>query len=268
MDFTPKPSVQWSDNFQSIIDAAMQAEQQAQTPRDYLGASRIGDDCLRKLGYEYHHAPKDPDRHFKGKTLRIFDRGHDAETRMAAYLRLAGFGLVTERADGRQIGFAVAWDEARGCYRIAGNCDGVITSAPYAAGLATPALWEMKSLGDTGWKDTVKKGVRASKPVYFAQMQLYMAYLDLTENPGLFTAINGNTGEIYAERVPFDKQAAQEASDKGVKVVSSASPEELPRVARERTDFRCKWCDFQDRCWAEPATAPSAQPWAWGGIGG
>lgn len=251
MDFAPKPSAAFSANFEAIIDRAMEAKQQAETPRNYLGASRIGEDCLRKLGYEYAKAPKDEGREFKGKTLRVFKRGHNGEADMIDWMRLAGFTLVTEKADGGQIGFAIAWDEERGCYRIAGNCDGVITAAPYDAGLVCPSLWENKVLSDKSWNDTVKKGVRASKPVYFAQMQLYMAYLDLTANPGLFTALNGNTGEIYAEKVPFDREAAQRESDKGAKVVMASSPEELPRIAREPTDFRCKFCDYQNRCWAQ-----------------
>jgi len=246
MDFTPKPSAEWSANFEGIIDRAMQAKQQAEPPRKYLGASRIGDDCLRKLAMEYHHVPKDPDAHFKGKTLRVFERGHDGETRMADRLRLAGFGLVTERPDGRQIGFGVAWDEDRQSFRVAGNCDGVITSAPYESGLVCPA-----------------KGVRASKPVYFVQMQLYMAYLDLTANPGVFTAENGDTGEIYAERVPFDAAVAQAASDKAVKIVQTQSPEEMPRVAKDATDFRCKWCDYAGTCWQSQPSQPAPPTGAW-----
>jgi hypothetical protein len=251
MSFAPRPSVEWSNVFEGIIDAAMQAENAAQPPRNYLGGSRLGEECLRKLGYEFHNTPKDEGREFKGATLRIFQRGHTGEDLMADRLRKAGFGLVTHKADGGQIGFKTGWNEERGCYTLSGHIDGVVTSAPYASGLAVPSLWECKILGEKSWNDTVKKGVRASKPVYFAQMQVYMAYLDLAANPALFTAENANTGQIYAERVPFDKTAAQHASDKGVKVVTSAAPEELPRVAATATDFRCKFCDYSNRCWVD-----------------
>jgi hypothetical protein len=270
MNFAPRPSEAWSEQFENIIDVAMQAENRAQKARSYLGASRLGEDCLRKLAFEFHGTPKDEGREFKGKILRIFERGHTGEELMIRRLRLAGFHIVTEKAGGGQIGFKTGWNEEKQCHLIAGHCDGVITSAPPEAGLATPSLWECKILGDKSWNDTLKKGVRASKPVYFAQMQLYMAYLDLTENPGLFTAENGNTGQIYAERVPFDKAAAQEASDKGVKVVSSTSPEEMPRVARESTDFRCRFCDFKLACWTNdrgPNNPPDTSPEAWAAWG-
>ncbi len=264
MDFTPSPHAAFSEGFQALIDRAMEARQQAEPGRTYLGASRLGEECERKLAYEYHKAPKDADKHFKGKTLRIFDMGHDGETRMAEYLRLAGFTLLTERPDGRQFGFAVGWDEAAQRFKISGHCDGIITAGP---DIAVPALWESKALGGKSWTDTVKKGVQKSKPVYYAQMQLYMAYLDVGKNPGLFTAINRDTGEIYAELVPFDQAAAQAASDRGARVVSTADPKEAPRVAREPTDFRCKFCDYADRCWeqAPVAAAPTSGGWWTGG---
>lgn len=264
MDFTPSPHAAFSAALQALMDAAMEAKQQAEPGRTYLGASRLGDECERKLAYEYHKAPKDEGRHFGGKTLRIFDMGHDGEERVAEYLRLAGFTLMTERPDGRQFGFAIGWDEANGRYRISGHCDGVITAGPYC-GLAYPSLWENKALGNKSWNDTVKKGVKVSKPVYYAQMQLYMAYLDLAANPGLFTALNRDTGEIYSELVPFDPAAAQSASDRGARVVSTLTPDESPRIARDRTDFRCKWCDYALTCWGQSVTTDQQQPTGWFG---
>lgn len=268
MDFSPSPHVLFSAAVQKHIDAAMEAANKAQTPRNYLGGSRLGEECLRKLGYEFHHTPKDEGRDFTGNTLRIFDMGHDGEERMAAYIRLAGFTLLTERPDGKQFGFAVAWDEARGCHKIGGHCDGVLTAGPERLGdftLTYPALWECKYLGDKGWKDTLRKGLKVSKPIYYAQVQIYMAYLGLEANPGLFTAVNRNTGEIYAELVPFDALAAQTASDRGARVVSAMSPDELPRIGKDQTDFRCKWCDYAARCWEEKQAPATAAPWAWGG---
>lgn len=266
MDFTPKPAGEFSAVMQSLIDKAMQAENQSRPRRNYLGASRVGEACMRKLAYEYLAFPKDEGREFKGTTLRIFDMGHDGEERQAQYLRLSGFDLITHKADGGQIGFAVAWDEEAKAFRFSGHIDGVIVKAPYESGVVCPALWEAKSLGAKSFADVLRKGVEVSKPVYYAQMQLYMAYLDLGANPGLFSAINRDTGEMYFERVPFNAAAAQAASDKGVKVVQSRHPEELPRVAKVSTDSRCKFCDFPQRCWAEPAAAEpvTSGAWSWG----
>ena len=79
---------------QEQIDKAMIAKQMAQEKRTYLGASRWGEECMRRLAYEYHHIPTDGEEDFPGKILRIFDMGHDGETRMTEYMRLAGFDLI------------------------------------------------------------------------------------------------------------------------------------------------------------------------------
>jgi hypothetical protein len=267
MDFTPRPSAAFASAFEELLDKAMQAENAAQPPREYIGGSRLGEECLRKLGFEFHKVPKDEP--FEGRTLRIFERGHSGEDLMARRLRLAGFDLLTERPDGKQFEFMTAGG------RIGGHLDGVVRGGPAQLILGSltfplryPCLWENKILGDKGFKDLVRKGLRASKWVYFVQMQLYMAYLQLADWPGLFTAENGNTGEIYAELIPFDAAVAQEASDKGVRVVTSTEPEDLPRVATKSTDYRCKFCDYAARCWASEhariAAGMDEKTWSFG----
>jgi hypothetical protein len=268
MDFTPARAkyAPFAEAFQAHIDEAMETHNQEQPQRTYLGGSRLGEECARKLGYEFRHTPKDEGRNFKGKTLRIFDMGHDGETRMASYLRLAGFKLLTEAANGKQFGFYVANDPETGLPRIAGHLDGVIIDGPRDIVPAYPALWENKALNNKGHNELMKQGLKKTKPVYYAQMQTYMAHLDLAANPGLFTSLNRETGELYAELVPFDPAAAQEAIDRGVRVITAQQADDLPRIAGSADDFRCKFCDYQDRCWernkpAPVATAPAGFGW-------
>ena len=56
----------------ALIDRALVAQNEAQPKRTYLGGSRIGEACSRRLVYEYTHTPHDPDKAFSGQTLRIF----------------------------------------------------------------------------------------------------------------------------------------------------------------------------------------------------
>ena len=224
---------------QEQIDKAMIAKQMAQEKRTYLGASRWGEECMRRLAYEYHHTPIDGEEDFPGKILRIFDMGHDGETRMTEYMRLAGFDLVTEKANGGQMGF-YAMDG-----KLKGHCDGVITGGP--VDLPYPLIWEHKALNDKSWADTKKKGVKESKPIYWSQIQTYCAYLDIP-NGGLFTAINRNTGEIYSEHVEFDPVAAQALSDKAIRIVQTRSPEEMPKMSNDPCFYKCGWCSFRKRC--------------------
>ena len=229
----------------SRIDAALVAERADQKPRDYLGASRIGEPCARRLVYEVTRTPPDPGREIAGRALRIFAAGHVFEDLAIRWLRRAGFDLRTQARDGGQFGFETAGG------RIRGHVDGVIVAGP-EVGLAWPVLWEHKALKASSWSETVKKGVRLSKPVYYGQLQLYMAYMGLEQ--ALFTALNKDSCELYHEQVAFDASEAQALSDKAVDVLRAADAGELlPRIAT-RPDFHlCRFCPFSARCWRERA---------------
>jgi hypothetical protein len=228
----------------SAIDAALVAERAAQPPRDYLGASRIGEPCARRLVYEVANTPPDPGREIDGRSLRIFAAGHVFEDLSIRWLRAAGFDLRTRRRDGAQFGFETAGG------RIRGHVDGVIIGGP-DIGLRWPALWEHKALKATSWSDTVKKGLRLSKPVYYGQMQLYLAYMAL--EACWFTALNKDTCELHHEVVPFDAATAQALSDKAVAVIRAADAGELlPRIAHSPDFHLCRFCPFAARCWEDP----------------
>jgi hypothetical protein len=129
--------------------------------------------------------------------------------------------------------------------------DGVIVGGP-EIGLAWPVLWEHKALKASSWSDTAKKGVQLSKPVYFGQMQIYMAYMGL--GSALFTALNKDTCELYHEHVPFDPAAAQALSDKAVDVLRAADAGDLlSRIATSPDFFLCRFCPFAVRCWEDRA---------------
>jgi hypothetical protein len=73
----------------------------------------------------------------------------------------------------------------------------------------------------------------------------------IAQNPALFTAINKDSEEIWFERVPFDGGLAQCMSDRAVRVITATDAGELlPRHATTPTNLDCKFCAWQDRCWA------------------
>ena len=232
----------FSERFEALVDAGLQAREQQQARRQYLGASRLGASCERQLQYEYAQAPVDPDKGFSGRILRIFERGHRMEFAMFGWLRAAGFVLKTEGKDGQQFGFSVADG------KLQGHCDGVFVGGP--EGFAYPALWECKALGSKSWNDLAKKGLAASKPVYAAQVAIYQAYLGLFDNPGIFTAVNADSMEIYTELVPFDAALAQKMSDRAVRVIQATEAGELlPRSFAQADHFECRFCAYAQRCW-------------------
>lgn len=224
-----------------LVDAHLVGQASQQPRREYIGGSRLGEACLRKLQYEFFGTPTDTGG-FDGKTLRIFHRGHQGEDWMAAWLRGSGFDLRTAGQDGQQFGFSVAGG------RIAGHIDGALVNGPESFG-PYPRLWENKVLGAKGWNKLGKDGLKAAYPVYYAQVQIYQAYMDLADNPALFTALNADTMEIYAEAVPFDPAAAQAISDKGASIIRACDAGELlPRLSDDPSWFECKFCSYHQRC--------------------
>ncbi len=112
-------------------------------------------------------------------------------------------------------------------------------------------------MNDKNWRDTAKKGVAVTKPIYAAQMAIYQAYMEssipgIASQPALFTAINKDTQELWMELVPFDAALAQRMSDRAVKVIQATEAGELlPRVATEPSFYECKYCAWARRCWSE-----------------
>ncbi|MBA43591.1 MAG: hypothetical protein CMF62_06265 [Magnetococcales bacterium] len=247
LNFAPTPKSYLNDRINKLVDAALEKKNKAQPSRTYLGGSRLGVECARSLAYEAHHTAKDSD--FPGKVIRRFDLGHAHEDLTAEWLRAAGFELVTHGPDGEQLGFSVLGG------KIAGHVDGVLVSGPKIKGLTSPALWEHKIMNESNFKACKKNGLEDTKPVYFGQNQIYMAYSPMfwpeQISNALHTNLNTNTSELHFEVIPFRPDVAQELSDRGVSIVHSDRPEEMPRIASRSNDFRCKFCSYKNTCWKE-----------------
>lgn len=218
----------------ALIECAVANE--ARDDRGYLGASSIGAECLRKVQYDWLCEPK-----FKARTKNIFERGHFFESLARKRLLQAGFRF---RAPASALGFT----SVNGLFQ--GHCDGIIDSGPEIPGLAFPCVWECKGLGDSGWKSLEREGLDRAYPAYAAQVSIYQAYLDVADNPGLFTAINANTCELLHFAVPFNAERAQAWSDRAVKIIEATRAHQLlDRVAKKSDDWRCRMCSHKERCW-------------------
>src|SRR5436190_15647607 len=71
----------------AALDAAGLIEQREER-RDYLGASGIGSECLRKVQFDWQREST-----HAARTKRIFNRGHASEEKIVAQLGLAGFRM-------------------------------------------------------------------------------------------------------------------------------------------------------------------------------
>jgi hypothetical protein len=207
--------------------------------RAYLGASSAGDECMRKIQFEWLCSS------FEGARQRLrFDRGHAAEATMRAQLSTCGFAFAPPEAL-----------EFTALEYLKGHADGIIIGAPHLPGvhLMLPALWENKMIYAKGWRSLVKDGLAKTYPKYAVQISLYQHYLGKL-NPALFTAINADSCEALHLLVPYDRARAEQAIER-ITVVIAATKEGrlLERAYRDPSDFRClSQCGHRDRCWRLP----------------
>jgi len=264
LNFAPSEKERIARRLNSRIDAALQAEVEKEKVRGYLGGSRLGLECDRRLAFEYQFQAEAHRRQrlgeslptkFPGRLIRRFRMGNWCEEEVAQWLLMAGVALDTVDKDGKQFGWSTYYSEAAGRDIIAGHIDGIICDDA-GIGFPTPCLWENKVMKASIWRAFVKHGLAETQPVYYGQVQVYMAYQSLADGVDyentLFTAMNADTSELAVEVVPYNARAAQAASDRGVRVVEARSPADLARIATSRDSFACKFCDFKDDCWSMP----------------
>jgi hypothetical protein len=219
----------------AINELIERAEWPEVNTRQYLGASTIGSECLRRVQYDWM-----ADAAFLVRTRDIFARGHFFEDVTRQRLIQAGFRFAPIET----LGFKAAG----GLFR--GHADGIITNGPNLPGVGYPCLWEHKALGAKCWRAIERDGLERVRPEYAAQIWIYQAYLDITEHPALFTALNADTCERVHLLLPFDAERAQAWSDRAVTIIRATQAGELlPRVTDDPNDWRCKMCGHRERCW-------------------
>jgi hypothetical protein len=213
-----------------------QAEPASENYRQYLGASAIGSECLRKVQYEWMCDPQ-----FPGRIKDIFARGHFFENVTRQHLLAAGFIFAPpERLE---------FQAAEGLFR--GHADGILVNGPQIPALRYPSLWEHKCLGAKGWKAIERDGFVGLYAPYAAQVAIYQAYLDVT-NPALVSVVNADTCERLHFLVPFDAASAQEMSDRAVTIIEATRVGELlARISEDPKDWHCVMCSHRERCWRQ-----------------
>jgi len=216
-----------------VIEQASLVKHASDKPRGYLGASLIGDECSRKIQFEWMTGSS-----FPARVHSIFSRGHYFEIESRQQLVDAGFVFAPTEA----LGFVAA----NGL--MAGHADGIIARVPANIELATPSIWEHKALNAKNSRAVERDGLAKVFPRYAAQIALYQAFLNVT-NPALVTIVNADTCERLHFTVAFDARLAQEASDRAVNIIEATRAGELlPRFDPACEDFRCRMCSHRERC--------------------
>lgn len=232
-------------NIDPTLDAlktAMEKEAAADKPRPYLGMSSIGDECSRKLWYQWRWFA---DNEFDADTLARFADGHASEDITANRLRkVPGVSLTTHLCDGHQIGYSDIGDHFKG------HMDGQIEGLYQAP--KVKHVWEHKCVNESKFKKLEKlknelgekNALKEWDPIYYAQAVLYMFYSGLKRH--YLTVSTPGSREITSCRTIADDDYARDLSRKGEIIICSEQPPE--KLAQDPSFYQCKWCSFSEVC--------------------
>jgi CRISPR/Cas system-associated exonuclease Cas4 (RecB family) len=224
-------------------DRALEAEENAQPPRPYLGMSALGGACERRLWYGFRHVNRTP---FPASTLRLFRDGHRSEDLQAEDLRrVPGVELATvDPATGEQ------WAVVAGDGHIKGHLDGFIKGILQAPN--TVHVWEHKATNEAKFgklealkaKLGEKNALRVWNPVYYAQAVLYMHCTGIKRH--YMTVSTPGVRRSTSVRTAADPLTAETLLDKGERIVNAPVPP--PRISEDPSAFECRYCDFRAVC--------------------
>jgi len=168
--------------------------------------------------------------------LRLFETGDREEERIVANLRAIGVEVwEVDPETGRQINYTACG----GHFGL--SLDGIGIGFPESS---KPHTLEFKTMNDKSFAQTKMKGVRISKPVYWAQCQVGMHLADIDRC--YFFAVNKNNDEIYAERIKRDRAEGAALISKAEMIVFDEKPP--TRVADDPSKFACRFCSYIPIC--------------------
>jgi hypothetical protein len=208
-------------------------ELQRDGERYHLGASMLGHHCDRYLWLSFRWAFKEK---FSGRMLRLFRRGQNEEATVVKDLRSIGCQVDAEE-NGKQ--YRVNFGG-----HVSGSMDGIIRSGvPEAPN--KPHVLEIKTHGDKSFKQLQAKGVSTSKPMHYAQCQVYMHGEKIDR--ALYVAVNKNDDTLHIERIRYEPETAKAYIDRGHRIVASdRMPEPCPGASPDW--YLCKFCPAYDQC--------------------
>jgi hypothetical protein len=202
--------------------------------RTYLGASVIGAECSRALWYGFRWAAREQ---FDGRTLRLFQTGHLAESRFVADLMAIGVKVFdADPATGKQFGFSDHGGHMRG------HMDGCAQWVP--GGGKKWYVCEFKTHSAKSFSDLKKNGVKKAKSQHYDQMTWYMGQSGMDR--ALYLAVNKDNDDLYSERIEFDPTRYAQIQAKAESIIFAQEPP--ARISEDPKFYLCNWCAHSAVC--------------------
>jgi len=260
--------------FNATLDNAYEEAKVTDRPWPVLSPSMLNNECQRRTAYDYHLEREAWQRYqdckragrldewkaevkFPGRMLRLFRDGHMLEKAVIRDLERVGFYVIEETEEGKQYGFKTCFEGDWARFR--GRIDGVLMKSPTAA-VRTPCLLEVKSVNKKKMNEIRKSGVKAAKPEYYIQVQIYMFYMELQTNPAFWVGYCKDDSSYYVEMIDFDPETVNKVNEDVANVLAAKAPEEIVRGASSSSSPVCQFCAHKVRCWTQPASNKPADP--------
>lgn len=197
-------------------------------PRDYVGASSIGDDCLRRIWYSSRDTESEP---MTPKIQRIMQVGKKLEDLVIKWLCDAGVSVILPSVENN---FLFCKDSEFDFFQ--GHCDGILPKLE--------AILEIKTANDTSFNKLVKSDVYAWNKQYMAQMQAYMGMTGYKK--ACIVVLNKDNSELYDEMVAFDAEFYESMRQRARMIYQSQMLP--PKVHSSPLWWQCKMCKFNKVC--------------------
>jgi hypothetical protein len=215
----------------ATVTAIYAAYEAANERWDSLGISvgEAGAECDRALWFSFRWAS--PPEETDGRKLSIFRTGDRWEEVLVSDLEAIGVDVWGQQDRIRLLSG-----------HVRGKRDGACVGLPEAP--KTEHLCEFKSSNDAAFKDIVKKGCKASKPLHYAQCQLGMHAFGLSR--AAYVVVNKNTDERHLERIEYDVEYCLRLLARLERVINSAEPPS--RISDNPDFFGCRMCKHKAVC--------------------
>lgn len=193
-------------------------------PRNYIGASSIGSECLRKIWYEF----KGEKGEIPPKTRRTFEIGELLECIVLDWLENSGIKISR-----KLLNF-----ESKDSL-LKGHADAILIEK----GIPVRII-EIKTAKDASFRIFKGKGLKLWNPQYYAQVQSYMGMSGV--HKGYIIVLNKDNSDLADELVEFDEEYYQELEQKALMISQAQIPP--PRISGSPLWYKCKLCKFNKVC--------------------
>ena len=215
------------------IYSGIKARQDRPMRLSRLGASGIGEECLRKIWMDWRGYDVVD---FDGRMLRLFETGNLQEERIVSDLKNAGYQVYEKDSNGEQFTFT----DKTGHFVV--KTDGVIKGIPSAEN--TPHVLEVKTHNKKSFEELEKKGVVISKPMHYYQVQAGMLFSGIER--GLYLALSKDNEAFYVRRIKPDAHTQNDIL-KRIDILVNAEIRPA-RIGESDEAYPCRWCDFKEVC--------------------